>query len=121
MLDRRFLKAFLVVLAIIVAATIIPGMPVMADSGDDDIEQLRTELNATKKELADAEKDRDEYADRLEDQTLILIIVLILRFISWMLCFMTNRRQQIALLEVRKQAGLINAEQRQKRRERRKG
>ena len=107
---------------LLVTATIANiGLPTMADGSGDDVEQLRTELNETRKDLEKAEEDRDAYAQRLEDQTTILIIVLVLLSISWVIFFLTTRRTQVALKEMKRQMGVTKTEQREKRRERRRG
>ncbi len=121
MLRSLRLPTVLAALLLVTATIVIIGAQTMAEGSGDDIEQLRTELNETRKDLKKVTEDRDAYAQRLEDQTSILIIVLVLLSISWVIFFMTTRKTQVALKQMKREMGVTKAEQREKRKERRRG
>ena len=79
------------------------------------------ELEATKKELAQVEKERDEYAEKLEDSTTIIIITLGLFIISWLVFWVSSRRQQVVLMELQKRTGVTLDSPTKKERTRRRG
>ena len=79
------------------------------------------ELDATKKELAQVKQERDDYAQRLEDSTIIIIIVLGLLIISWVVFWVSARRQQVVLLELQKRTGVTLNSPTVKERKRRRG
>ncbi len=76
----------------------------LAEAGE--VEDLREELNSTKRELELVKEERDDYAQRLEDSTTILIIVLILLIGSYFVFYFNTRRAKIALLEYQKRMGI---------------
>ncbi len=76
----------------------------LAEAGE--VEDLRQELNATKEELAKVEKERDDYAQRLEDSTTILILALFLLVGSYIVFFLNTRRAKVALLEYQRRMGI---------------
>jgi len=79
------------------------------------------ELEATKKELAQVEEERDEYAEKLEDSTTIIIITLGLFIISWLVFWVSSRRQQVVLMELQKRTGVTLDSPTKKERTRRRG
>jgi hypothetical protein len=118
----RSLQAF-VLIAMLVSGglTILPSGPIgTAYAEDDDIDELRAELNDTKAALTKAENLRDKYATRLEDQTGVLIIVTILLIISWFIFYITGRKQRVAFQELREKAGILPELNEQNRRARRR-
>ncbi len=79
------------------------------------------ELEATNKELALVKEERDEYAQRLEDSTTIIIIVLGLLIISWLVFWVSSRRQQVVLMELQRRTGVTLDSPTTKERKRRRG
>ena len=79
------------------------------------------ELEATQKELAQVKEERDEYAQRLEDSTTIIIIVLGLLIISWLVFWVSSRRQQVVLMELQRRTGVTLDSPTKKERKRRRG
>jgi hypothetical protein len=79
------------------------------------------ELEATQKELDRVEEERDEYAQKLEDSTTILIITLGLFIISWLVFWVSSRRQQVVLMELQKRTGVTLDSPTKKERTRRRG
>ena len=79
------------------------------------------ELEATNKELAQVREERDEYAQRLEDSTTIIIIVLGLLIISWLVFWVSSRRQQVVLMELQRRTGVTLDSPTKKERKRRRG
>jgi short subunit fatty acids transporter len=97
-----------IVLSSMLLLAFIAATPVVVPVGADCQEELATvteELNATKEQLAKVEKERDDYAQRLEDSTTILIIALILLIGSYFFFYMNTRRAKIAFLEFQKRTG----------------
>ncbi len=95
----------------LVGASLLAG-PTRAQSQDEEISRLRAEvtqlsddLNATLAELESAEEDRDAYAQRLEDSTSVLIIALILMCVSWIIFWISARRQTAMLRALRAEVG----------------
>ena len=97
-----------------------PLGPVTVAAEDGEVEQLREELNETRARLVEAERDRDEYAQRLEDSTMVIVTTLILLIISYIIFFMTNRRQRVVLEQLRAETGITLESPRPKRRPRRR-
>jgi hypothetical protein len=97
-----------------------PLGPVTVWAEDGEVEQLRTELNETKAQLAKAEKDRDEFAQRLEDSTMVLVTTLALLIVSYFIFFLTNRRQRVVLEQLRAEAGITLESPQPKRKPRRR-
>lgn len=109
-----------VLLAILMLSLLVPmevARPAMASSQDDEIARLSAELNQTKAKLAKAEKDREAYAQRLEDGTLVLITALLFLIASWVIFWLASRRQTLMLKEMVARGEIKPP----KRRERRKG
>ncbi len=71
-----------------------------------EVEDLREDLNATQRELEQVRKERDDYAQRLEDSTTILIVALFLLVGSYFVFYLNARRAKIALLEYQKRMGI---------------
>lgn len=95
----------------LVGASLLAGTS-SAQSQDEEISRLRAEvtqlsddLNATLAELESAEEDRDAYAQRLEDSTSVLIIALILMCVSWIIFWISARRQTAMLRALRAEVG----------------
>ncbi len=73
---------------------------------EDDLIELREELNATNRELEQVREERDDYAQRLEDSTTIMIIVMFLLIGSYVVFYLNARRAKIAYLEFQKKMGV---------------
>ena len=99
----------IIILALLMTVIIMPSPATTTVSADceDDLAEVRAELNATKAELKDVEKERDDYAQRLEDSTLILIIVMFLMVGTYIVFYLNTRRAKIALLEYQKRSGNV--------------
>ncbi len=102
-LSKTLLMLALVLLAPLAAG---PNVPVVSADCEEDLVEAREELNATRRELELVKKERDDYAQRLEDSTTILIIVLILLIGSYFVFYLNTRRAKIALLEYQKRMGI---------------
>jgi len=92
-----------VLLAVLMLSLLVPmevARPAMASGQDDEVARLSAELNETRAKLAEAEKDRDAYAQRLEDSTLVLITALLFLIASWIIFWLSSRRQTLMLKEM---------------------
>ena len=100
-------RTLLVLATMLLAACVTTGTAttVSADC-QEDLAEAREELNATKAELAKVTEERDDYAQRLEDSTTILIIALFLLAGSYLVFYINTRRAKIALLEYQKRMGI---------------
>ena len=104
--DRRS-QAILVLALLLLSALCATGSaPIASADCEEELEAVRGELNATKEELAEVEKERDDYAQRLEDSTTIMILSLILLVGSYFVFYLNTRRAKIALLEYQKKMGI---------------
>lgn len=92
-----------VLLAVLMLSLLLPtevAGPALAAGQDDEVARLSAELNQTRAKLAKAERDRDAYAQRLEDSTLVLITALVFLIASWVIFWLTSRRQSLMLKEM---------------------
>jgi hypothetical protein len=98
----------LLVLATLLLAGCVPISTTTTVSGgcEEDLAEAREELNATRVELDEVTEERDDYAQRLEDSTMILIIALFLLAGSYVFFYINTRRAKIALLEYQKRMGI---------------
>lgn len=110
-------------LALVLLAFLVPSPTTTTVSADceEELATVKEELNATKAQLAKVEKERDEYAQRLEDSTTIIIIVLGLLIISWLVFWVSSRRQQVVLMELQRRTGVTLDSPTKKERKRRRG
>jgi hypothetical protein len=115
------LKSVAMGLLILSAAFSMPGVGPVSASGEEDIDELRDELNETKRQLAEAEKERDDYRERLEEQTNLLYIVLVLLILSYVSYFLIGRRQKAVLMELQARTGVSLDDPRPRPRRRRRG
>lgn len=83
-----------------------PTVTYVSADCEDELVELREDLNATQRELALVKEERDDYAQRLEDSTTILILVMFLLVGSYIVFFLNTRRAKIALLEYQKRMGI---------------
>lgn len=107
-----------VLLAALLMSLLVPmevARPVMASGQDDELARLSAELNQTRAELAKAERDRDAYAQRLEDSTLVLITALLFLIASWVVFWLASRRQSLRLREMVARGELKPPQRRQRR------
>jgi short subunit fatty acids transporter len=95
-------------------------MPVAADC-DEDLATVTAELKATRDKLVKVEKQRDDYAQRLEDSTTILIMVMFLLVGSYFVFFMNTKRAKAAFLEYQKRTGTTPQDPEPRPRRRRRG
>jgi len=89
------------------ALVVLPTGPAgysMAETGE--VEELRAELNATRAELEEVRGERDDYAQRLEDATTIMILVIFLLAGSYVVFYVQGRRQKVVLMELERRAGV---------------
>lgn len=103
-------------LALVLLALILPSQVTMTATAD-----CEEELDATNKELAQVKEERDDYAQRLEDSTTILIITLGLLIISWLVFWVSSRRQHVVLMELERRTGVTLDSPTKKERKRRRG
>ncbi len=110
-------------LMLVLLAFLVPSPTTTTVSADceEELATVKEELNATKVQLAKVEKERDEYAQRLEDSTTIIIIVLGLLIISWLVFWVSSRRQQVVLMELQRRTGVTLDSPTKKERKRRRG
>lgn len=73
---------------------------------EEDLAVVKEELNTTKEQLTKVEKERDDYAQRLEDSTTIMIISLALLIGSYFVFYLNARRAKITMLEYQKRMGI---------------
>jgi hypothetical protein len=115
---RRHLATILLATALLSTALLVlpDGLSVssMAEAGE--VEDLREELNATQKELDKVKQERDDYSQRLEDSTKVLIVVLFLLVGSNIIFFLNTKRTKVALLEYQKKMGIEHGSRPRKRR-----
>ena len=108
----------LIVLTACIAAGPTPT-PVAADC-EEELAAALEELNETKAELANVTQERDDYAQRLQDSTMVPIIVVILLVLTYVLIYINNRRHQIRMQQAQIEQG-IDPVTKEKRRRRRRG
>ncbi len=113
--------AIVTLLAVVLLLSLphLPASRVLAESQEDELARLRTELDTTRAEnarlsaelnasqaaLEDAQGDRDAYAERLESSTIILVMALVLISIATAFFWLTARRQAIVMRDVIKGEG----------------
>lgn len=112
---------FLLVLVLFAFCVPSPTTTTVSADCEEELATVKEELNATKVQLAKIEKERDEYAQRLEDSTTIIIIVLGLMIISWLVFWVSARRQQVVLMELQRRTGVTLDSPTKKERKRRRG
>ena len=101
------LRTLIVLAMLVIAATIVLDTSMIASAGcEEDLAETREELNATKRELEQVREERDDYAQRLEDSTMVLIVALFLLIGSYIVFYLNTRRAKIALLEYQKRMGI---------------
>lgn len=102
---------------------LVPAVSSQPVAGDcqEDLAATRRELNETKERLAEVEKERDDYAQRLESSTVILIVVLFLLVGSYLVFYINTRRQQVAFQELEKRTGVSLSSTEPRPRKRRRG
>ncbi len=115
---RTLFLLALVLLAFLVSS---PVSTIVSADCEEELATVKEELDVTKKELAQVKEERDDYAQRLEDSTTIIIIVLGLLIISWLVFWVSARRQQVVLLELQKRTGVTLDSPTVKERKRRRG
>jgi short subunit fatty acids transporter len=121
MVSSRHLKPIRVMVVLILfLVTFMSAATVTADC-EEDLAALQAELDATEEELAKVKKERDDYAQRLEDSTTIMIIALILLVGSYFFFYLNTRRAKIAFLEYQKRTGIKPGESEPRPRRRRRG
>ena len=105
---RRHLVTILLATSLLTTALVVlpTGPSGYCAAETDEVTELREELNATRAKLTDVEKERDDYSQELQDQTVVLIIALILLIASWIVFFLAAKRQRIALMELEKRVGV---------------
>jgi hypothetical protein len=86
--------------------TASPDAVIVSADCEDELALTEAELNTTQRELEQVRKERDDYAQRLEDSTTILIIVLFLLVGSYFVFYLNHRRAKIALVEYQKRMGI---------------
>jgi hypothetical protein len=111
-LSPQVAAALALTLSLALACTLVPAGRARAQTQEDEVARLREEvsdlsddLNATRAELRSAEEDRDAYAQRLEDSTSVLITALILMCASWIIFWISARRQTAMLRALRAEVG----------------
>lgn len=114
------LPTVVLVLVMVSVTFAAPTANVSADC-EEELNNLREDLNATKRELEQVREERDDYAQRLEDSTTIMIIVLILLVGSYVVFYINTRRAKIAYLEFQRKAGVNPDGTKQRPRKRRRG
>jgi len=106
MVSRPTFKITLLLFLVLLAGTVAsPASQTASADCEDELVEVREELNATKKQLTKVEKERDDYSQRLEDSTTILILVMFLLVGSYMIFYLNTRRTKIAFLEFQKRTG----------------
>lgn len=103
-----YYRTFTTILALaVLLLALFAASPVITVSADceEDLAEANAELNATKEQLSKVKEERDEYAQRLEDSTMILILVMFLLVGSYIVFYLNTRRAKIALLEYQKRTG----------------
>ncbi len=113
--------SFLLMLVLLAFLVPSPATTTVSADCEEELATVTEELNATKVQLAKVEKERDEYAQRLEDSTTIIIIVLGLLIISWLVFWVSSRRQQVVLMELQRRTGVTLDSPTKKERKRRRG
>ena len=110
------------VIAIVLLAGLfaVGGSPAASADCEEELALVREELNQTRAALDEVNKERDEYGQRLEDQTMVLIVALILLLGSFMVFYVAARRQRIAIIELENRLG-VDIIARPRKRTRRKG
>ena len=79
------------------------------------------DLAEAQRELAKVTKERDDYAQRLEDSTQVLIVVAILLVSSYVVFYIISKRQQMILKELMKRTGVTMDSPERDRPKRRRG
>jgi len=119
----RHLAIILLATALLTTALVVlptgPAGYCMAET--DEVKELREELNATRDELVQVKEERDDYAQRLEDATTIMILVIFLLAGSYVVFYVQGRRQRVVLMELEKRAGVSLSGSEPRPRRRRKG
>ena len=100
MTNRKIASVLLAALVLCLLVPMEVARPARASGQDDEIARLSAELNQTREKLAKAERDRDAYAQRLEDSTLVLITALLFLIASWVIFWLSSRRQSLMLREM---------------------
>jgi hypothetical protein len=115
---RTFFLLTLVLLAFLVPS---PATTSVSADCEEELAAVKEQLNATNKQLVVVENERDDYAQRLEDSTTIIIITLGLLIISWLVFWVSSRRQQVVLMELQRRTGVTLDSPTSKERKRRRG
>ncbi len=106
MVSRQTFKSTLLLLLVLLAGTLAsPTCQTVSADCEEELVEVREDLNATMRELTLVKKERDDYAQRLEDSTMVLILVMFLLVGSYMFFYLNTRRAKIAFLEFQKRTG----------------
>lgn len=112
---------FLLTLVLLVFLVPSPATTSVSADCEEELAAVKEQLNATNKQLVMVENERDDYAQRLEDSTTIIIITLGLLIISWLVFWVSSRRQQVVLMELQRRTGVTLDSPTSKERKRRRG
>ncbi|MCK4969678.1 MAG: hypothetical protein KAS77_04105 [Thermoplasmata archaeon] len=119
--DRPFISIFLLVVLLLAFMATSPTTITVSADCEEELATVKEELNATKEQLAKVENERDDYAQRLEDSTTIMIISLALLIGSYFVFYLNARRAKIAMLEYQKRMGITPETREPRPRRRRRG
>ena len=110
-------------LMFVLLAFIVPSPATTTAFADceEELAVVKEELNTTKEQLAKVEKERDDYAQRLEDSTTIMIIALALLIGSYFVFYLNARRAKIAMVDYQKRMGITPERPEPRPRRRRRG
>lgn len=103
---RPLVHLLLMALLLTFVTATVPGTTVVSADCQEDLAQARAELNATRAELEEVRGERDDYAQRLEDATTIMILVIFLLAGSYVVFYVQGRRQKVVLMELERRAGV---------------
>jgi len=121
--SRQVISIIMLVVLLLSIPAVSPTTITTTVSADceEESNNLQEDLNASNRELALVTKQRDDYAQRLEDSTTILIMVMILLIGSYFIFYLNTRRAKIAFMEYQKRTGINPGNPQQKPRKRRRG
>lgn len=107
MVSLQTFKITLLLFLVMLAGTLSsPACQTVSADCEEELVEAREDLNATMRELTLVKEERDDYAQRLKDSTMILILVMFLLVGSYMVFYLNTRRAKIALLEFQKRTGM---------------
>jgi len=118
--NRPTITIFMLATLLLAVLASSPTTITVSADCEEDLVELQEDLNATQRELALVKEERDDYAQRLQDSTSILILAVFLLVGSYFVFYLSAKRQRLYITEIEKRMGVQIIPKRQPRRRRKK-